>query len=403
MKREAYVVIGSNYGDEGKGLMTDYFCEKLLKSGHKEILNVRFNGGIQAGHTVVRGYDRHIFNIIGSGSLLNKKGDIRVHTYYAKECILNTVVDEYSAFERDGGVLGDIYANSECRLTTIYDIKLNRAREEQRSGNRHGSCGMGIFETVKRDKAISFKVKDLYRGKEHVTNKLKEIRDFYKGEADKCGFKVDLESLEDKFVTEETEHILHDFKELLVRVDNEKYLFSGFTGIVFEGAQGLLLDMDRMEYFPHLTPSNTGMKNVVSCVNNSKIDKLHVCYVTRSYDTRHGAGPMLCEVDKNDLGPEVEDKTNVFNEYQRNFRYGRLDFDFVLSNIRRDFEFCNNIKVGTEIFIEISITHLDQTNGYIRCIKEDLSVRRLNKLRMMDKIYVSYGEKANNVSEMGVE
>lgn len=403
MKREAYAVIGSNCGDEGKGLMTDYFCERLIENGHKEVLNIRFNGGIQAGHTVVRDGNRHIFNIIGSGSFLNKEKDIKVHTYYAKECILNTVVDEYSAFERDGGVLGDIYANSECRLTTIYDIKLNRAREEQRDGNRHGSCGMGIFETIKRDKIISFRIKDLYKGKEYVANKLKEIRDFYKEEAEKCGFKVDKDSLSENFIIEETGHILNEFKERIVRVDNEASLFSGFTGIVFEGAQGLLLDMDRMEYFPHLTPSNTGMKNVVECVNNSNIEDLHVCYITRSYDTRHGAGPMIHEVDKVDLGPEVEDKTNVFNEYQRNFRYGRLDFDFVISNIKRDFEFCTNIKVETQVFIEMSITHLDQTNGFLRCIKDDLNVRKLNKLKLFDKVYVSYGEKARNVFEMEVK
>lgn len=402
MKREAYAVIGSNYGDEGKGLMTDKFCEKLIEDGHKEVLNIRFNGGIQAGHTVVRGNNRHVFNIIGSGSLLNKKGDIKVHTYYAKECILNTVIDEYNAFEKEGGVLGSIYANSECRLTTIYDIKINRAREEKRDKERHGSCGMGIFETIKRDRVVAFRVKDLYNGKEHVEEILKKIRDFYIEEAAKSELKLNEDDLTEEFITKETNNILNYFKARLIRIDNESSLLNGFSGLVFEGAQGLLLDMDRMEYFPHLTPSNTGMKNVVECVNNCELEDLHVCYVTRSYDTRHGAGPMICEVEKDDLGPDVEDKTNVFNDYQRNFRYGRLDFDFVLRNIRRDFEFCNNIKVNTNVFIEIAITHLDQTNGYLRCVGNDLNVRKLNKLSDFDKVYISYGEKARNINDMEV-
>lgn len=403
MKREAYVVIGSNCGDEGKGLMVDSFCEKLLKKGHKEVLNVRFNGGIQAGHTVVRDNKRHVFNIIGSGSLLNKKDNIVVHTYYAKECILNTVIDEYSMFEKEGGVLGGLYANSECRLTTVYDIKINRAREEKRDKERHGSCGMGIFETIKRDRVVPFRVKDLYNGRDYVEDILKQIRDFYIKEAEKSGLEMDAVDLSDEFVKNEVNNIMNEFKGRIIRVDDESMVFKGFSGIVFEGAQGLLLDMDRMEYFPHLTPSNTGMKNVVSCVNNADIENLHVCYVTRTYDTRHGAGPMKCEVEQSDLGPLVEDKTNRFNAYQRNFRYGRFDFGFVINNMKRDFEFCSDIKVGTEIFIEIAITHLDQTNGFIRCIGHDLDVKKIKELEEFDRVYVSYGEKALNINELEVK
>lgn len=67
MEKQIKVVIGANFGDEGKGLMTDYFCNKLSADG--SVLNIRHNGGAQAGHTVVTPDDkRHVFSHFGAGS-----------------------------------------------------------------------------------------------------------------------------------------------------------------------------------------------------------------------------------------------------------------------------------------------------------------------------------------------
>ena len=66
MRKDIRVVIGANFGDEGKGLMTDYFCSHFPKN--EKVLNVRFNGTCQAGHTVVKGKKRHVFSHFGSGS-----------------------------------------------------------------------------------------------------------------------------------------------------------------------------------------------------------------------------------------------------------------------------------------------------------------------------------------------
>ena len=72
MNKQVKVVIGANFGDEGKGLMADYFCSKLSKNG--SVLNIRFNGGAQAGHTVVvPAYGkpkRHVFSHFGAGSFV---------------------------------------------------------------------------------------------------------------------------------------------------------------------------------------------------------------------------------------------------------------------------------------------------------------------------------------------
>lgn len=405
MKREGYVVIGSNNGDEGKGLMVDYFCEQLIKGGHKEVLNVRFNGGAQAGHTVLRGVNRHIFHIIGSGSLLNKENDIKVHTYYTKECILNTSYNEYEEFRKAGYTYGTLFTHKDCRLTTYWDIELNRKREDKRGKHRHGSCGLGFFETIKRDEVVQFRVDDLYKGKEHIRNKLTLIVDYFKEKAKEAEISYDSVIITDEYIDKHVENIIN-FKELLVKVDDDSRILPMFTGIVFEGAQGLLLDMDNKEYFPHLTPSNTGTKNVVRCLNDSGITDmdLHVCYVTRSYNTRHGAGPLDYEVnDTLELGSNVYDNTNVYNAYQTNFRYGRLDYNLLIKRVHKDFEFCKELDARIKIFYELSITHLDQTNGYIRGNNCDITINRWRELEEFDRVYSSYGEKAINVKEENIE
>ena len=86
MAKQIKVVIGANFGDEGKGLMTDYFCKRLSESG--SVLNIRFNGGAQAGHTVVvptlGQQKRHVFSHFGAGSFVNG-----TDTYLSGNFILN--------------------------------------------------------------------------------------------------------------------------------------------------------------------------------------------------------------------------------------------------------------------------------------------------------------------------
>ena len=111
------IVIGANYGDEGKGLMTDYFCRRAINRG-LTCLNVCTNGGPQRGHTVVAPDGRrHVFHHFGSGTLAG------ADTYFCDAFIVNPMVfrQEYEALSP---ICNDlvVYVNNSCRWTTPYDM-----------------------------------------------------------------------------------------------------------------------------------------------------------------------------------------------------------------------------------------------------------------------------------------
>ena len=143
--KTAKIVIGANFGDEGKGLMTDYFADKA-RDLHKSCLVVCHNGGSQKGHTVVSPFGtRHVFHHFGSGNFAG------ADTYLSSQYIVNPIIfsRELSELNRKGAVTKS-YVNNNCRLTTPFDMMLNQIVEEYRGNEKHGSCGLGIFETIVR-------------------------------------------------------------------------------------------------------------------------------------------------------------------------------------------------------------------------------------------------------------
>jgi adenylosuccinate synthase len=104
--------------------------------------------------------------------------------------------------------------------------------------------------------------------------------------------------------------------------------------LVFEGAQGLMLDQDRGA-FPHVTRSNTGLKNVLALAADIGIAHLNATYVTRCYATRHGAGPLAHEL-PGPPHPDVIDATNISNAWQGALRFGTLDLSIVQREIASD-------------------------------------------------------------------
>ena len=145
--KKAYAVIGAGFGDEGKGLMTDYFCRR-----GGSVINIRSNGGAQAGHTVcTAGGKRHIFSHIGSGSFAG------ADTYLSGYFILNPML-----FSRElqilGADAGRIFIDRQCIITLPCDMLLNQFAETVRGSNRHGSCGVGIFETSVRSRDSRYRL-----------------------------------------------------------------------------------------------------------------------------------------------------------------------------------------------------------------------------------------------------
>lgn len=153
---KAYAVLGANFGDEGKGLTTDYLASQQTNNS----IVVRFNGGAQAAHTVQTPLNqRHVFKHIGSGSFCNSA------TFLSEFFICNPLLfrNEYEQL-LNYNLTPQIYVHPQAIITTPYDMMINQIAEEHRGNNRHGSCGVGINETVERSVHPEFtlRVQDLY-------------------------------------------------------------------------------------------------------------------------------------------------------------------------------------------------------------------------------------------------
>ena len=140
--------------------------------------------------------------------------------------------------------------------------------------------------------------------------------------------------------------------------------------IVFEGAQGLQLDMDLGE-FPHVTRSHTGAKNMVDIARDAEITDLEIIYMTRAYATRHGAGPFPLDRGTTPLpGTEVIDRTNRPNEWQDAIRYAPLDLRELDRIISADL--ARSTGQGVGIDHGLGVTCLDQLGDKIEISVMDM-------------------------------
>ena len=370
-----------NFGDEGKGLMTDYFCHQSALRG-KSSLVVLHNGGPQRGHTVVTpDGKRHVFHHFGSGTFAG------VPTYLHGTFIVNPAIfrqewDELKLM----GVIPKVYIHPECRVTTPYDMNVNQMMEESRGNARHGSCGLGIFETIKRCKTKNtFLLDDIVQGKVSVPRMMMDAKNYLYE-------RLNTEVIE---ITDEwrniiasdgiVNHYMDDLYFMIERV-RSSYLYSlaYHDCVIFEGGQGLLLDCDNVAYYPHLTPSHTGVKNPLDAISSlGTIDDIEVCYVTRTYLTRHGAGRMDGECSKELINPDMVDLTNVPNPHQGSLRYGLIDQEALLQRIMNDFTPAKKLAAK----LSLAITHCNEYEPHFS-----------NKFQyLFNKVYLSTSEKSTSV------
>lgn len=344
----AKVVIGANYGDEGKGLLTDYLVHK-----YNADVVVRFNGGAQAGHTVVTpGGRRHIFSHFSSGSFLGAA------TYLSKFFVINPIL-----FFNEIGKLESlrlkpkVMIDPRCFVTTPYDMLLNHIAEKNRGNKKHGSCGIGFGETIQRNNIQDFSLSyEQLRYPQTVRYKLDLIRNVYFWQ--RCR-ELNVEPSENQIRLVQDENIFVRFLsdcDKMFKMCEFAYFNTLLRAkqVVFEGAQGLLLDQDYGD-FPHVTRSNTGLKNVVEICEENYLHKLDVTYVTRCYLTRHGAGPLPGEVEKLQ-SVNVKDNTNIPNPFQDKLRFADLDLVQLDRGITFDLLYAK--KIDTDV--SIAITCLDQ-------------------------------------------
>jgi len=362
-------IIGSGMGDEGKGRMTEYFSDS------KSIV-VRFNGGAQAGHTVVLSdWARHVFHHFGSGSLHGAQ------TYLSKFFIANPMFfcRERRELLANFQCNPDVYISPFCFVTTPWDMIINDLTNQK---NQHGTCGFGINETVERCQKMTLNVSTLQA--DYFDDLLMHIvNDWVPVRIEELGLEPD--ATYRKWLSSEKmiDNFKDDVKSFLNWVTIGDPNFDFAEQVIFEGAQGLMLDQNH-ENFPYVTRSNTGTGNVRELIEDFHLhDELEVTYVTRSYATRHGAGPLLHE----DKTLQYGDPTNVPNRFQGSLRYGLLDINQIVHEINQDMVNLN----GLEYNPSIAVTCLDQNPGY--CIwdgkEERLSHSELCKHALADNLQFS--------------
>ncbi len=355
VKKNVKVVIGANFGDEGKGLMTDYFCHQSAMRSENCIV-ICHNGGAQRGHTVDTPEGlHHVFHHFGSGTFAG------ADTYLAKEFILNPIVfrKEWEELEKLG-YKPTVYVNPLCRITTPFDMIINQILEESRSDGRHGSCGMGIFETIKRyEENYGYSAWVLLENYDRQSKEtIEAVKHTY---LPKRFNELKIQPSEEWEEIINSNGLIEQFLEDLEFMENHATVcddinaLEKYHNIVFEGGQGLLLDQNNKEYFPHLTPSNTGLKNpaemILRLFPNADVE---VCYVTRPYLTRHGAGRFDNECNKEEINPNMEDLTNVSNPHQGKLRYGKIDVKELENRVSVDFLTNQSWKLS------LAITHLNE-------------------------------------------
>ena len=358
MARKATAVIGAGYGDEAKGAWVDRFSDASTTV-------VRHNGGAQAGHTVVTDDGRrHVFHHVGAGAFQGAS------TFLARHFLSNPMVLlEELADLRALGVEPSIVADARGLVTTPYDMFVNRIVEMSRGGGRHGSCGLGIGETVERsERGLALTVADLRDG--HATAALlRRVRDEW--------VPARLAELGVATVPEEYVDLLRGDG----MVDTFAFAVEGYLSrvavgdatvlaragrVVFEGAQGLMLDQVRGA-FPYVTRSHTGIRNVLDVAAEAGIGEVEAVYATRAYVTRHGAGPLTGELPGRPW-PAVVDTTNEPNPWQETIRYAHLDADVLARVVSDDLQDARY--TGIVVRPSLAVSCLDQVPDRVPVVAE---------------------------------
>lgn len=360
--KQAFVVVGAGFGDEAKGMTTCKIAERF-----DSLPGIfRFNGGAQAGHTVQHGNYRVVNQSLNSANFAGV-----TTTLYTKDVVVNPIVIEKeikcqeSMFYRKQKVCVSEYNPWTCAM----DSEANRIIAKHFGGN--ATCGFGINETLRRHEVIPI---DTYAAMFGVDlfNKIGQTQDYYMDRFNSMG--IPDEKIPEMYKNKSavqfiTKQLLNASSNWSIETFNT-YKPNLNRHLLFEGAQGLMLDQEFGE-FPFVTPSYTGTLNVGSFIKENELDHIiSPIYCIRTFLTRHGDGPFVEENPFLNTQFKYHDKTNISNEFQGNFKLGVLDIDKVQKLIWRD---VLRTSQKTGVFVNapvLSISHLDifEDTG-IKCIK----------------------------------
>lgn len=312
-------LLGLGFGDCGKGLFTDFLCRQW--NAHTV---VRFNGGAQAGHNVVLPDGRHhTFSQFGAGTFV--PGTVTLLAYPV--IVHPTALLVEAGHLRQSGVpdaLERIIIDGRCLVTTPFHQAANRLRELARGAAAHGTCGVGVGETVSHsidhpEQALRFA--DLERPAIAFA-KLEDIRRTLRAQFDTGG--AELQVLDDPTMAQRWLEQVAQLTRQVRAAPREAIaarLHKPGT-VLFEGAQGVLLDEWR-GFHPHTTWSSIHPSMVEAvALDAGHTGKIEHLGILRSYMTRHGNGPLPTH------DPRLErlaEPHNASDGWQGVFRRGHPD------------------------------------------------------------------------------
>lgn len=278
------VVIGTQWGDEGKGKVVDLLTERAVAVA-------RFQGGHNAGHTLVIGGERTVLSLIPSGILRPQ-----VTCYVGNGVVLSLEAllrESQMLIERGVPVFERLRISPNCPLILPSHIALDRAREHARGSNAIGTTGRGIgpaYEDKVARRAV--RVADLFQ-RERFAAKLGEILDFHNFVLQQY---FRLPAVDFQKTLDEHLAMAEQVKPLVVDVTQAlDALRKSGANVMFEGAQGAMLDVDLGTY-PFVTSSNTtaGFAGTGTGLGPRNFD--YVLGIVKAYTTRVGAGPFPTEL-----------------------------------------------------------------------------------------------------------
>ena len=293
------VIIGTQWGDEGKGKLVDLLTEQVEAV-------VRFQGGHNAGHTLVIHGEKTVLHLIPSGIL---RDDVLCMIGNGVVLSPQALIEEIDILEKAGiSVRNRLLISEACTLILPVHVAIDQAREKARGGKAIGTTGRGIGPAYE-DKAgrRGLRAGDLLNA-ETFAEKLKELVDYHNFMLTKY---YHTDAVDYQETLDEALRLAELIKPMLTDVSEVLYKFQAEgKNLLFEGAQGALLDIDHGT-FPYVTSSSTTAGGAATGSGLGPLDFNYVLGITKAYSTRVGNGPFPSEL-HDDSGDHLGTKGHEF-------------------------------------------------------------------------------------------
>ena len=320
MKNNIFL-IGTHWGDEGKGKVVDVLSESAKAC-------IRFQGGHNAGHTLVINDKKFILHLIPSGILRDNVKSVIGNGVVVS---LDALIAEITELEENGISLSNkLFISQNCHLILPTHIALDQARERKLGKKSIGTTGRGIGPSYE-DKISRKGIRLLDLKNETIfLKKLEDLMDYHNFILENY---FHTESISTQTVAKELFDKYNQIKKYVIDTDEYINDLCKEGGVVFEGAQGTMLDVDHGTY-PYVTSSNTTLSGVVSGTGANMSLINYGLGITKAYSTRVGHGPFPSELSNNigekigKIGGEIGATTG------RTRRCGWLDLKVLKKSIR---------------------------------------------------------------------